>query len=160
MNEISPTANAPSFQTHVCVEGALALAELIWGESGDLAAWRGSEPPSGPGLFPAMRHLLEAGVMKHDDQAGQDDDLFFCLWVSRADGDENALQFVFEGAADADLSAIMAIELLIGDHRIEAPVERLSDRQIKAVCFAPMEMVIDRARRVVNSPIRLRALTA
>ena len=73
---------------------------------------------------------------------------------------QRLVQFVFEGAADADLSAIMAIELLIGDHRIEAPVERLSNRQVKAVCFAPMEMVIDRARRVVNSPIRLRALTA
>lgn len=140
-------------------EAFRSLCDWLLPTDDDRGVWRGSEPPPGLEGFSPVRHLLDAGIIQPDGPSDSIGEVFFCLWVSRPRDDTTSLHFVFEGVSDADISAIRAIELHIGQHSFEAPAERLSPKQTKAVWVAPIHQVLDSRRRAVNGPIRLRLIT-
>lgn len=150
-------ATTHEFRPMELPEAYRSLCEWLLPPEDARDVWRGSGPPRN-GYSP-VRHLLDAGIIRPDGLANLVGEVFFCLWVSRPRDDDTSVHFVFEGVSDADVSAVVAVELQIGERTFESPATRLPDNQIKAVWVTPINALVDGGRQTVNGPIRVRLVT-
>ncbi len=156
MSSPSPRPGAPPKYEAVSI--APAMQAFLMDELGS-AIYLG---PDGAAMDPATlteRDLILASVILTDQRPAPNGEVFFSLWRSKPLADSADFEFWFEGASDADLSAVKALEVILEGNCREFPIEHTSANLIRAAFHLPQREVWNAPTRRASSPFTLRLMT-